>query len=178
MVDVEHGALRAFEHHAAAFGQDAVEQTAGVGNQRANALRRRSVIVVHLRGIERVGAEEGVGDGVFFFAGGFNVRLEQRSIEQVDDAQAAACHLVFIGRADALAGGADLLASRRGFRGQLDHAVVRQNHLRALGDEQTPVDIEAGFAHAVDLVEKINGVQHHAVADDALAVRGESRRRE
>ena len=48
--------------------------------------------------------------------------------------------------------------------------MVGQDDLRAVGDEQTPVDIEAGLAHAVDFIQEINGIEHHAVADDAFAV--------
>ena len=95
MVDVEHGALRALEHHAATLGQNAVEQAAGIGNQGPDTLSRRGIIVVHLRGIERIGAEERVRDGILFFAGRLNVRLEQRGIQQVHDAQSATRHLVF-----------------------------------------------------------------------------------
>ena len=171
MVDVEHGSLRALEHDAAAFGQNAVEQAAGIGDKRPDFLRRGRVFVIHFRGVERIGAEERVGDGVLFLAGGFNVRLEQRGMQQIDDAQAAARHLVFVGRADAAAGGADLLASRRAFGGQLDHAVVGQDDLRAVGDEEMAVDIDAELAHAVDFAEECNGIEHHAVADDAFAAR-------
>ena len=71
--------------------------------------------------------------GVLLVAGGFDVRLEQVGPQQVHDAQAAARHLVFIRGANAAAGGADLLAARRAFGRQLDHAVVGQDHLGAIG---------------------------------------------
>ena len=63
------------------------------------------------------------------------------------------------------------LPSRRALRRQLDHAVVGQDHLRAVGDEETPIDVDAHLANAADLVEKVDGIEHHAVADDALAPR-------
>ena len=138
VIDVEHGALRAFEHHAAALGKNRVEQAAGVGDKGAHLFGRGGVLVVHFGGIERIGAEERVGDGVLLSAGCLDVGLEQRGMEQIDDAQAAAGHLVFVGRADAAAGGADLLAARRALGGQFDHAVVGQNDLGAIGDEELP----------------------------------------
>ena len=127
-------------------GEDLVEQAAGVGDEGADLLGGGGVLVVHLCRVERVGAEEGVGDGVLFCAGGLDVRLEQRGVEQVDDAQAAAGHLVFVGGADAAAGGADLLAAGRAFGGQLDHAVVGQDDLGAVGDEEAAVDSDAEVA--------------------------------
>ena len=178
MVDVEHGSLRALEHDAAAFGQNAVEQPAGVGDEGPHLLGRCRVLFIHFCGVERVGAEERMGDGVLLRAGRLNVRLEQRGMEQIDYAQAAARHLVFVGRPDASAGGADLLAPRRAFRGQLDHAVVGQNDLRAVGDEEIAVDFDAQLANAADFAEERDGIEHHAVADDALAAPAGARRRE
>ena len=89
--------------------------------------------------------------------------------QQVDDAQAAARHLVFIRGADAAAGGADALAPGRAFGGQLDHAVIGQNHLGAIGDEELLIDLDAQAAQLGDFLQKSDGVEHHAVADHALA---------
>src|ERR1035438_4691679 len=130
---------------------------------------RCRVFLVHLGGIERVGAEQGMGDGVLFSACGFNVSFKQRGVQQVHNAEAAAGHLVFVGRADAAAGGADLLASRRAFGGQLDHAVIRQNDLGAVGYKQLVVDTHAQFAKTRHFLEESQRVKNHAVADDAFA---------
>ena len=89
-------------------------------------------------------------DGVLFVAGIVDVGAEQVRVEEVDDTQAAAVHLVFVGGADAAAGGSDLGAARGVFGGELDHAVVGQDDLGAVGDEELAVgaalDGEAGFA--------------------------------
>ena len=124
-------------------------------------------------GIERLGAEERVRDGVLLVAGVFDVRAEQRGVEQVDDAQAAAVHLVLVGRADAAAGGADLGASGRVLGGELDHAVVGQDDLGAVGDEELPVDGQAGVLELLDFVQEGHRVEHDAVADDAFALRAQ-----
>src|SRR6202034_2216122 len=128
--------LRALEHNASAVGNDVVEHAARVCDEGTNLFGCGRVFVVHLCGIERIGAEERVGDCVLFCAGGFNVGFKQRRLEQVDNAQTAASHLVFVGRANATAGGANFVASGRAFGGQLDHAVIGQDDLGAIGDEQ------------------------------------------
>ena len=120
----------------------------GIGDKGPHLLGRRGVLLIHLCGVERVGAEQRMGDGILLRAGGLNVRLQQRRMQQIHDAQAAARHLVLVGRPDAAAGGADLLAPRRALGGQLDHAVVGQDDLRAVGDKELAVDVDAQLAHA------------------------------
>jgi hypothetical protein len=111
-----------------------------------------------------------VGDGVLFLAGVFDVRLENPGVEQVDDAQAAARHLVFISRSNAPAGGPDLLPAGRAFRSQLDHAVVGQDDLGPVRDKELAVHIDTEVAQFGDFLEESDRVQHDAVADDAFAV--------
>ena len=55
--------------------------------------------------------------------------------------------------------------------GQLDHAVVGQNHLRAVGDKELLIHGHAQLAQLGHFLQKSDRVQHHAVADDALAAR-------
>ena len=97
------------------------------------------VLVVHLVGVERLGVEQGVRDRVLLAAGVLDVGLEQLEVEQVGDAQAAAAHLVLVGGADAARGGADLHASGGVLRRQLDHAVVGQDDVGAVADEEVAV---------------------------------------
>ena len=99
------------------------------------------------------------------------MRAQQRRIQQVDDPQPAAMHLVLVRRPDAAAGRADLRPSRRVLRRQLDHAVVGQNHLRAVRDKELAVDLQARVLQLLHLAQERHRVQHHAVADHALALR-------
>ena len=99
-----------------------MEHPAGVGDKRAHLFGRCRIFLVHLFRIQRIGAKQGVGDGVLLAASRLDVLAKQRRVEQVDDAQSAARHLVFISRADAAAGGADAFASGSAFGGQFDHA--------------------------------------------------------
>ncbi len=100
----------------------------------------------------------------------FDVLAQQRQVEQVGHAQAAAGYLVFIRWPDAARGGADLYAPGCGFRGQFDHAVVRQDHLRAVADEQLAVHFHARAAQRVHFLEEGEWINDDAVADHGRAV--------
>ena len=107
---------------------------------------------------------------VFFSRTGvLDVLLQQVLVEQVLHAQAAARHLVLVCGTDAARGGADLHASGRVLRRQLDQAVVGKNDVGAVADEQVAVDLDAGCAQRVDFLHEGERIEHHAVADDAAA---------
>ena len=55
-------------------------------------------------------------------------------------------------------------------RAQFHHAVVRQNHLRAIRDEEIAIHLHAGIAQRCHFLQKCHRIQHHAVADDAGAL--------
>ncbi len=169
MVDVEESALRALKHDAATLGEDAVEEAGGVADVGTNLLGGGGVGLEDLGGIEGVSTEEGVGDGVFLLAGGVDVSLEEVCVEEVDDAEAAAGHFVFVGGADAAGGGADFFASGGGLGGELNHAVVGEDDLGAIGDEEVAIELDAVGFDARGFSEKGDGIENDAVADDALA---------
>ena len=101
------------------------------------------------------------------------MRAQQRVVQQVDDAQAVAVDLVLVGWPYSPACCPDGLAARRGFGGKLDHAVIRQNHLRAVGDEELSsrriICRKACVFELLDFGEEGRGVEHDAIADNALA---------
>src|SRR6185437_1684827 len=70
------------------------------------------------------------------------------------------------------------LPAGSGLGGELDHAVVREDDLRAVGDEELllfrTVGGKAGILELLDLVEEGGRIQHDAVADDALAARAQN----
>ncbi len=171
MIDVQHGALRPFKHHALSLADGVVQQLGRVCDKGPDALRSLGVFVIHLDRVQRVGAEQRVRHRVLLVAGVFDVRFEQTAIEQVDHPQSAAVHLVFVSGTDAAAGGADLLPSRSILRRQLNHAMVGQDHLGAIGDKKLLIDVDPQIAQLADLFKKRQWIQHHAVADDGTAVR-------
>jgi len=93
---------------------------------------------------------------------------ETLAVEQVANAQAAACDLVFVGWADAAAGGTDLGFATGFFTGLVQGHVVRQDERRSRGDAQA-------LAHRYALLFQLGDFTHqgvrsndHAVADQAL----------
>src|ERR1700722_17989398 len=115
VVDIEQRALRAFEHHILAVVECVVEKVRGIGDEGGDLLSGASVILIHLARIERLSAKKCVRDGVLLVAGVVDVRAQQRSVEQIDDAQAVAVDLVLIRGADAATRSADGLAAGRSF---------------------------------------------------------------
>ena len=77
-----------------------------------------------------------LGNAIFFGhdAGGFFA--EERGIEKIDNAQASASHLVFVGGTNAAGSGADFVGATRGFGGFIEFAVIRKNQMRAIADVQ------------------------------------------
>src|ERR1035441_3924060 len=171
MVNVQHGSLGALKHDTPAIAQDFVQQAARVGDEGPDQLSRGSVVVVHLRRIQRVSTKQRVGYGVLLRAGSLNVGLQELRVQQVDDPQSAAGHFVFVGWADAAAGSANFLTPRRTLGGQFDHAVIGQNDLRTIRHKKLPIDGNAQVAQLGYFLEKGNRIQNHTVPDDALAAR-------
>ncbi len=81
----------------------------------------------------------------------------------------AAAHFVFVGGTDAAGGGANLDSSRRVLGRQFNHAMVGQDHVGAVGNEEVAVDLHPGLAQGARLFQKGQGIEHHAVADHAAA---------
>ena len=83
VVDIEQGTLGALKHHLLAVADGLVEEDGRVGDKGGKLLGGAGVVLVHLLGIEGLGAEEGVGDGVLFVAGVVDVGAEQMRVEEV-----------------------------------------------------------------------------------------------
>ena len=169
MIDVEHGALRAFEHHRLAIGDGAVQQQRSVGHERSDAVGDLRIVGEHLVGIQRLAVEQGMRDGVLLAAGVLNVLLQQGLVEQVLHTQSAARHLVFVSGPDTARSGADLHAPGSVLRCQLNHAVVGKDHVRAVTDKQIAVNMHAGRAQRIHFLHEGEGIEHHPIADHAAA---------
>ena len=93
---------------------------------------------------------------------------------QVLHAQRAAGNLVFVGRADATAGGADLLGAAllaRGFARHVQRRMERQDQRTGFADAQARTHLDTGLLQPFDFFEQLGRRQHHAVADVALDAR-------
>src|SRR6185437_3379687 len=170
MIDVEHRSLGAFKHYAFAVADGLVEQRAGVCDERSDLLGGAGIFLIHLRRVERLRAEKRLGNGVLFVAGILDMGLQKIVVQQIDDPQAIASGFVLIVRADAAAGSADLLPSRRALSSQLNHAMVGEDDLRSIGNEELAVYVHAQIAELAYFAKKRHRVQHHSVADHRLAI--------
>ncbi|MEY9271952.1 GNAT superfamily N-acetyltransferase [Bradyrhizobium diazoefficiens] len=87
-------------------------------------------------------------------------------VGEVHQADGAAADLVFIGRSNAAARGADRGRRIGGFAVRVELAVQRQDQGDVLGHAQIfRGDSDALRAQLGDLVEEGRGIEHHAVAD-------------
>ena len=92
---------------------------------------------------------------------------QRLGVGEVADADAAARDLVLVGRADAARGRPDLALAAPRLAQQVELAVVRQDEVRLVADDQPVADRDAGGRELVDLGEQRLRVDDHAVADDA-----------
>src|SRR5262249_50440537 len=169
VVDVQHGALSTLEHHGFTISQGLVDKQGSVGNEGRDFLRGVSVFAVHAVRIERFRIEKRVRDHVLFADGILDGGAQQAGIQQVGDTEPTTSHLVFVSRPDAAGSGANLYASGSVFSAHLDHAVVGEDHVRAIGDKQVAVHLHSGSAQHGHFIEKCNRIKHHAIADDRAA---------
>ena len=177
MVDVEQAGVGAFEQHALAGLHRIVQAVHGVGDVRSQALagfakalcqrigvKRRSL---HAKGLQFAGAK--AADHVQALA-------QVGGIQQVAHADGGgAIHLVAVGRADAATRGADGQAARivtgdaghEVFQCRVLFLVVGHHHMGAVADQQVAAHLDAALTQAVDLLQQLLGIHHHAVADHA-----------
>ncbi len=93
---------------------------------------------------------------------------KQNRLHQIGDAQAGARGLVAVGRPDAAFGRADFGTTFAQLALLVDRAMVGQNQMGAIADEQISiVDLDRGPAQCVHFGNERNGINHDAVADDA-----------
>jgi len=100
VINIQHGGLCAFKHYRLAVGDGAVQQQRRIGHKRRDLVRRIGVFGIHLIGINRLRVEQRMRDHVLLAASVFDVLFQKLQVEQVNDTQTAAAHLVFIRRTD------------------------------------------------------------------------------
>ena len=82
---------------------------------------------------------------------------EQLGLHQVDHAQTGARGLVAVGRTDAALGRADFALALAQLALFVERAVIRQDEVRAVADEQVSADRDPDFAQAVDFPTSATG---------------------
>ena len=165
MIDVEQCALGSFKEDPLSLFERTEDDLAGVLGQRQDPRRQplehHHVLVErrpfrHTEELERV---VGPGDRL----GEDGARAPQ--VAQVGHSEPPTADLRLVGRADTAPRGPDLLA--RLVR-PVQQLVVRQHQVGAVGEEEAPFDADPLGRYFVDLGEKLVGVEHHAVPDEAV----------
>ena len=94
---------------------------------------------------------------------------EYLGLHQIDHAQAGARRLVAVGGADAALGGADLVAALAHFALLVERAVIGQDEVRAVADQQVLADLDAALLASPRFPRtSATGIDDDAVGDDAL----------
>ena len=88
-------------------------------------------------------------------------------VDEIADADATAADLVLVGRADAPRRRADLALPAAGLAEDVELAVIRQDEVRLLADQEAIADLDAERAQLVDLREQRLWIDDDTVADDA-----------
>ena len=163
VIDVEQRALRAFEQDRLAVAHRLRQQQRDVAHHRPHPLAVRQQLRQHRLPVHRAVLDEAVAR-VDVVA---DVLLEPLRIGEVADADAAARDLVLVGRADAARRRADLALAAARLGQQIEVAVIRQDEVRLVADEDAVGDVDAVLGQLVDLGEQRLRIDDDAVADDA-----------
>ena len=86
--------------------------------------------------VERLLAKHGTQVGVLLLEVRGQLFSKRALLQEIHDADPDARHLVFVGRADAASGRADLTGPAQTLPRQIDRSVVGQDQVRLLGDAQ------------------------------------------
>ncbi len=124
------------------------------------------IIGVHFGERERLRAER-LEDAVVLPDLGPQFFGEQLGLHQVGHAQTGARGLVAVGRTDAALGRADFRVALAQLALFIERAVIRQDEVRAVADQQIPADLDSDLAQAVDLADERDRIDDDAVADHA-----------
>ena len=130
MVDVQQGALGSFQQHPFSLGQQILHHLLGGPDARAELLSPVLALVDDTVHVQRLAIENPGNYPVFHLDGRSDPVREMLFVQQVPDSNSVAGHFVHVGRADALAGGADGAATARFFLQSVEGDVVRHYHMR------------------------------------------------
>ena len=167
MVDVEQRALRALEQDALAGAALAVEPLVDGVHVGQHFWRDAEQFLADRRRIDRREAETAPQRVVMRQKPG-DLVVERVGIGEIAEADRAPADLVFVGRADAALGRADLGAALAAFLAmRVEFAMQRQDQRDVFGDlEIVRRHRDALRLDLRDLLDEMMRVEHDAVADD------------
>ncbi len=167
MVNVQQTALRAFEQQVGTVLVGDMQVVGNVGDHRFQARHIGQCIVQRLLEIDRLGLQVLGQDEVMVVQVFQQLLGKALFVEQIGHADGATGNLVFVGRADALAGRADLGGAAGSFTRHVQRHVVRQDQRTGFGYFQARRDFDAGSFQLVDFTQQIRHGQDDAIADIA-----------
>ena len=148
MVEVEQRRLRALEQHRVALRHLALQHQRDVGDARALPLAERREVRDHALPVD-VGRAARAAQHVLVVPARLGQLVhERRGTPQVAERHAATAGLVLVGGADAAQRRADLVRAALLFRERLEAAVVRQDQVRPLREQQVVADLDAELPRA------------------------------
>ncbi|MNS53297.1 hypothetical protein D3C72_860480 [compost metagenome] len=167
VIDVQQGALRTFEKNALAFLLHCVQVARHVLDHRRNSRSQCHGLIAHLAGRHRFGAQVLGQHEVVVIQHFGELLVKQRRVKQVLHAQCATGDLVFVRRADAATGRADLALALARFARLVDGHVIRQDQRADFGNLQARTHVQTGGLKLFDFLEQGFRGQHDAIADEA-----------
>ena len=163
VIDVEHRALRALDQDAPAGAGRLVERDRHVAGPAAHPVAKGEQLIVDRLPVERGVLDHPVaGADVLAHVVGQGLR-----VDEVADADAPAADLVFVRGTDASRRRADLALAAPRLAQHVELAVVRQDEMRLLADQQPIADVDAEPRQLFDLLEQRLRIDDDAVADHA-----------
>ena len=165
-IDVEHRALGALQQDPLPRPVGRMHPRDGVRDEGGEFLRRRGVARDALADVERGGTER--DQVAVHLLRTFGDPRGEVGRQEIAQPQAAAVHLVGIPGADAAPGGADLAAAvAPGLLCGIERAVVVHDGMRPVADKQPPAHVVALRLEGVDLLQQLQRIGDHAIADEA-----------
>ena len=172
MIEIEQSALRALEQNAPPAINRAIQINRGICQVRNQPTRSFQVLLDHPLTIGHERAREQRGSEPVFLSQDLAALLPKHlRIAQVGRAQAPSMGFVLVRRTNALGRGADP-AKTSGFLGRnLMAAMVRQDQMGAVADQQAFADLHSAIGERFQFLGHGHWIHYHAVAQNSSFAR-------
>ncbi len=170
MVNIQHDALSAFKQHLAARTAGLMQRGPDITQERLQPLTMGHQAVNHVISVDAINPGR-IQPDIVVISDCADLFPQGLTIQQVRHADTAPRHLVFIGRADTPARGADLALTAQRLTGVIHHRMHRQDHRRGIRNHQIVVadgdplaDQRVHFSHQCGRVNNNTIADHRCFA--------------
>ena len=167
MVDIEQGALSAFEQDIVIGLAVRVQDLDGIAHHRLDLFAQGKTLFQRAGEIDGLDAVVILEHEVVILEHFLKSRSKVCLVEELANADAATGHLVFVSRADAATGSANLVAAKTLLAGLIQCRVGWQNQRAGCADLELRAHHDATLLKPGDLCNQRLHAQHDAIADDA-----------